>query len=175
GIAYMKGNPTWVPRDRVGLGVITGQVMRSGGTAKHPGDALDDRLAAIGADIATGYDGRELASASFNCLGENTTEVVALWAEIMREPAFPEAKIELAKVGLRREIASRNDDLTDVMFRMMRQTVYGRDNIWAWSRDPEYASVEAVTRADCMALHRKVFEPRRMVLALYGDFRAADL
>ncbi len=175
GIAYIKGNPTWVPRDRVGLGVIMGLAMRSGGTAKHPGDELDDRLAAIGASISTGYDGRELANAGFRCLNDNTAEVITRWAEVMREPALPDAKIELAKVGLRREIASRNDDLTDVMFRTTRRTVYGKDNIWAWSRDPEYASVEAVTRADCVALHRKVFEPKRMVLALYGDFHAADI
>jgi zinc protease len=175
GIAYAKGTPLWVERGKVGLGPLTGEVMRSGGTAKHPGDALDDRLASIGAAVETSYDGREMANASFHCLADNTNEVVALWAEIMREPAFPDTKIELSRVGLRRQIASRNDDMSDVLFRVMRQAVYGKDNIWYWSREPEYATIEAVTRQDCIALHRKLFEPSRMVLALYGDFRAADM
>jgi len=175
GIAYAKGTPLWVERGKVGLGPITGEVMRSGGTAKHPGDALDDRLASIGAAVETSYDGREMANASFHCLADNTNEVVGLWAEIMREPAFPDTKIELSRVGLRRQIASRNDDMSDVLFRVMRQAVYGKDNIWYWSREPEYATIEAVTRQDCIGLHRKLFEPSRMVLALYGDFRAADM
>jgi len=175
GIAYAKGTPLWVERGKVGLGPITGDVMRMGGTAKHPGDALDDRLASIGAAIETSYDGREMANASFHCLADNTSEVVGLWAEIMREPTFPDSKIELARVGLRRQIASRNDDMSDVLFRVMRQAVYGKDNIWYWSREPEYATIEAVTRQDCIALHRKLFEPSRMVLALYGDFHTADM
>jgi hypothetical protein len=35
--------------------------------------------------------------------------------------------------------------------------------------------VEAIQRAECQALHRKVFEPRRMVLAVFGDFRSAEM
>ena len=81
--------------------------MRSGGSVAHPGDWLDDRLGALGAainsNIATG-----LASTGFRCLTENTDEVVGLWTEVTRQPAFPDGKIDLAKVGLRRSIASRN-------------------------------------------------------------------
>ena len=175
GMAYAKSTPAWITRDKIGLGPIMGEAMRSGGTAKHPGDRLDDRLAAIGASIETSYDGRELANASFHCLTENTAEVLGLWVEIMREPVFPADKIELARVGLRRDIAGRNDEVFDVLFRVTRQAIYGKDNIWAWSREPEYATVDAVTRDDCVALHRKVFDPARLVLAVYGDFRTAEL
>src|SRR5580765_6904390 len=54
GQAYVKGSSLWEPADKVGLGGLTGEVMRSGGSAAHSGDWLDDRLAAIGASISTG-------------------------------------------------------------------------------------------------------------------------
>jgi zinc protease len=173
GIAYARYSPTWIPDSKVGLGGITGEVMRSGGTQAHSGDWLDDHLAAIGASITTELEGAELASAGFRCLSDNVSEVVGLWSEVMRVPAFPDDKIELSKVGLRRAIAERNDELIPVLLRVIGTALYGKGNIWA--RYPEYATVEAVSRGDCRELHRKMFDPSRLVVAIYGDFRSQDM
>ena len=172
GQVNVRTTPAWIADDQVGLGAITGQVMRSGGTARHPGDALDDRLAAIGASIGTSIGG-DIANASFRCLSDNTEEVVGLFADVLRAPAFPDDKIELARVGLRRTIAGRNDEMTQMLFRVARDAAYGPGSPWA--RKPEYATVEAVHREDCIKLHARVFEPGRIVLAVYGDFRSADM
>jgi len=173
GVTYARYSPTWIPDAKVGLGAITGEVMRSGGTATHPGDWLDDHLAAIGASVSTGLESQDLASASFRCLSDNTDEVVGLWSEVMRAPAYPESKIELSKIGLRRAIAERNDEMFDIIGRVARMAVYGKGNVWA--RYPEYATVEAVTRADCRELQRRMFDPSRLVIAVYGDFHADDM
>lgn len=172
GTAYFPMGPALIPDDKAGLGSLTGEVMRSGGTAAKPGDWLDDRLAAIGASVSTSV-GSDLATGGFRCLAENAAEVVGLWAEVLRAPAFPDDKIELAKVGLRRSIAERNDEMTGILFRVAAEAVYGPGNPYA--RKPEYATVEAIRADDCRALHRGVFVPNRMVLAVYGDFRSADM
>ena len=44
GTAYFPSSPSLIGDDRVGLAGLTGEVMRSGGSAAHTGDALDDRL-----------------------------------------------------------------------------------------------------------------------------------
>ena len=172
GQANVRTTPTWIPNDKVGLGGITGQVIRSGGSARHPGDALDDRLAAIGASIGTSI-GSDVATASFRCLSDNTGEVVGLLADILRAPAFPDDKIELARVGLRRAIAGRNDEMLQMLFRVAAEAAFGKDS--PFSRKPEYATVEAIRREDCLQLHAKVYEPSRMVLAVYGDFKSDDM
>ncbi len=172
GIAYFPSSPTLVPAERVGLAGLTGQVMRNGGSATHTGDWLDDRLAAIGASLNTNVGGTQ-ASTGFRCLTENTAEVVSLWAELTRKPAFPDDKIELAKVALRQSIASRNDEMMSMLMRVAGQAVYGKDSPWA--RQPEYATVEPIAASDCRALHAAVFVPERMVLAVYGDFKTADM
>jgi len=172
GQTYVKGSSLWDPAAKVGLGGLTGEVMRSGGTAAHSGDWLDDRLAAIGAAISTGIDD-DLATGGFRCLTENTAEVVGLLAEVLKKPAFPEDKIELAKVGLRRRIAERNDEMFDVLRRVSAAAVYGKDSPYA--RVPEYATVEAITRADCVKMHDQVYAPNRAVLVIYGDFKKADM
>ena len=172
GQSYVKGSSLWEPANKVGLGGLTGEVMRSGGSAAHSGDWLDDRLAAIGASISTRID-EDLATAGFRCLSENTKEVLGLLAEVMRKPAFPEDKIELSKVSLRRQIAGRNDEMLDVLQRTSAFAVYGKDSPYA--RVPEYATVEAITRADCVKMHAQCFAPNRTVLVIYGDFKKSDM
>ena len=173
GIAYSRYTPAWIPDSKAGLGSIMGETMRSGGTVQHPGDWLDDHLAAIGASVSSGLDGQAIGNAGFQTLSDNTAEVTSLWAEVMRYPSFPDDKIELAKVGLRRAIAGRNDELFDVLSRVTRTAIYGKTSLW--SRIPEYATVENVTRGDCIELHRKVFDPSHMVIAIYGDFNSAAM
>jgi zinc protease len=172
GSVYVRSTPSWISDDRVGLGTVTGQVMRSGGTARHPGDWLDDRLAAIGASISANI-GLDLASGGFRCLAGDVDEVIGLFAEVLRQPAFPEDKIELAKVGLRRSVASRNDEMIPLLVRVAGQAVYGKGSPFA--RTVEYATIEAIQRDDLTRLHAQVFEPSRMVLAVYGDFGSADM
>ncbi len=172
GTFYVRSSPLFISADRVGLGTITGEVMRSGGTARHSGDWLDDHLASIGASIGTGITA-DLASATFRSLTGNTPEVIGLFGEVLRQPAFPEDKIELSKVGLKRAIAERNDELIPLLVRLSREVVWGKDHPYA--RKPEYATLEAIKRDDLQGLWSKVFEPSRATLAVYGDFRSADM
>lgn len=172
GSAYIRASGAWVPADRTSLGSLTATVMRTGGSIAKPGDWLDDRLAAIGASISNNM-GTDFASAGFWSLSENAPEVLELFAEVLRRPAFPEDKIELAKVGIRRSIASRNDELTSIVFRVARQSVYGKDSPWA--RQPEYATVEPITRDDCLKMHHLVYAPNRFILILYGDFKSSAM
>ncbi|MFN8586555.1 MAG: pitrilysin family protein [Candidatus Eisenbacteria bacterium] len=172
GTAYFRMSPSLVPMDRAGLPGVVGEVMRSGGSTAHAGDYLDDRLAAIGASLSANV-GLGQASSAFRCLSDNTAEVVGLWSEIVRTPAFPDEKIELAKVGIRRSIAGRNDEMMSVLFRTASQAVYGKQN--PWGMQPEYATIEPIGKDDCRALHGKVFVPERMIVAIYGDFRTAEM
>ena len=96
GTAYFPSSPSLVADRQVGLGELTGDAMRRGGTATHPGDALDDRLAALGATITTSLDA-ELGEAGLRCQSENVDEVVDLFADLLQHPAFPDRKLE--KVG----------------------------------------------------------------------------
>ncbi len=172
GTAYFPASPLLVPDDRVGLADVTGEVMRTGGSATHPGDALDDRLAAIGASLSS-WLSDDLGYGGFRCLTDNTAEVVGLFAEVLRKPAFPDDKIELSKVGLRRGIASRNDEMLELLNRVADRAAHGAGSPWV--RIPEYATIEPISRADCVRLHGQVFVPDRMVIAVFGDFRAAEM
>ena len=172
GTIYFRASSAWQPADKTGLGELTGTVIRSGGTTKHTGDYLDDRLGAIGASISTNL-GADLGSAGFRSLTENSSEVLGLLADVLQHPAFPENKIDLAKVAMRRAIASRNDEIGGMATRVATQAVLGKDSPFA--RVPEYATLDAITRDDAVKLHQIAFVPERAVMVVVGDFKSADM
>jgi len=171
GVLYVKASSTWAPNSKAGLGGLMAEVMRSGGSATQTGDWMDDRLAAIGASVNSNLSS-DLANVGFSCLTENTNEVLGLVAEVCRRPAFPEDKIELSKVSLRQAIASRNDEMFDVLSRVANQAVYGKDSPYA--RTPEYKTVESITRDDCIAFHKLCYAPERAYFVVYGDIKSGD-
>ena len=172
GTAYFPSSPSLIANEHVGIAELTGDAMRRGGTAAHPGDALDDRLAQLGATLSTTLDA-DLGDAGLRCQSEDVDEVVSLFADLLQHPAFPDRKLELAKLSLHQQIASRNDEVLPIADRLALIAVHGEHSPWA--RTPEHATVDAVDTAACRDLYSRVFVPERMVLAFYGDFRTADM
>jgi predicted Zn-dependent peptidase/outer membrane lipoprotein-sorting protein len=171
GYALVKAGARFEPADRVGLGSIVGQVMRTGGSRTRKGEEIDRLLENVGASVETNI-GTELASASLFTLKENLPQVLEILADLLRDPAFPEDKIELAKVQERTGIARRNDDVGGIANREFNKLLYGSSSPYA--RTTEYATIETITRDDLVAFHRRFFHPNQTILGLWGDFNAAE-
>ncbi|MFQ5719209.1 MAG: M16 family metallopeptidase [Acidobacteriota bacterium] len=155
------------PADRIGLASIAGSVMRSGGTRNMSGDELDDWLEDRAARVETGV-GAESGSASMSCLKKDLPEVLKVFADVLRFPAFDEEKFEVAKNQAVSGISRQNDNPQQILFREFNEIIYGEDSPYAWSET--YASINAITRDDLVAWHRKYFHPNGIILGLSGDF-----
>jgi zinc protease len=160
------------PADKVGLADICGMVMRTGGTEKWSGDEIDEMLEGVGGSVETGIDVVD-GSANVNVLSEYTDLGLEVLAEILRRPIFDEDKIELAKVQQRSAIARRNDDLGTLTRREFIKQIYGPESPYA--RHTEYATINAITRDDLVAFHKKYFHPENIQMAIWGDFNKKDI
>ena len=152
---------------KVGLVSIFGQAWRTGGTRKRTGDQLDDYLEARAARVETG-GGLDSTTVSLNCLKENFAGAFDVFLELLREPELRPDKIDLAVRQLHTGIARRNDNPQGILFRESAKLGYGAASPYA--RQPEYATVDAVTREDLLAWHRTYVHPGNMILGLVGDF-----
>ncbi len=155
------------PADKVGLAAITGTVMRTGGTTSRSGDDIDVALENIGASVETGI-GETSGSASMSVLKDDIDLGLEILADVLMNPAFPEDKIELAKVTQRSVIARRNDDAQEIGFREFTTLIFGKDSPYA--RQTEYASIDAITREDLSAFHEAYFHPNNAQIGIWGDF-----
>ncbi|HEX8924319.1 MAG TPA: pitrilysin family protein, partial [Terriglobales bacterium] len=172
GYARIRGGSRAEPANKVGMVSIYGEVWRQGGTAKMTGDAMDDYLEARAAKVETG-GGVDSTTIGFDCLKGDFDDVFALFLDLLRNPAFREDKLPLAKDQLRTEISRRNDDSESIAGRETRFLAYGKDNPYA--RIPEYATVAAVTREDLVAWHKQHVAPNNIILGVQGDFDAAKM
>ena len=170
--ARIRTGSNYEPAAKVGLASIMADVQRTGGTTSMPGEKMDEFLALRAAAIETGM-GSESGTAGMSCLKENFDEVFALFADVLRKPAFPQDKLDLAKVQANTGIARRNDDVNSITSREFARLIYGPDSPLA--RLEEYATIAAITREDLVSWHRSYYHPNNVLLGIVGDFRSADM
>lgn len=171
GFALIRSGARFEPADKIGLASVVGQAMRTGGTESHPGEEIDRMLENVGASVETGV-GTSTATASVFALKEDLPLVLEILADLLQSPAFPDDKIELAKVQQRTGIARRNDNVSQIAGREFAKLLYGAENPYA--RHTEYATIAAITRDDLIAFHQRYFHPNQTILGLWGDFDPAE-
>lgn len=159
-------------RERAGLAAITADVMRTGGTKAHPGDALDEQLESIAASIEVSA-GLTQAGVSLSCLKESFAELLPVLVDVIAHPAFPEDKLELSRKQILTGISRRNDDPSGIAERELDRAIYGDALPYGWSEERD--TVRAITREDLLACHKALFQAKGAVIAVVGDFDPATL
>ncbi len=158
--------------EKVGLADMTGTVMRSGGTQSRSGDDLDELVESRGLSVET-WIGQSSGGAYLSAMKEDTDLGLDLLADILRNPAFPEDKIKLAREQMKAAISRRNDEPMGIAQREAMKAVFGADHPMA--RHTEYATVAAVTHQDMVDFHADWFHPDRMYLVVIGDFDSQEM
>jgi predicted Zn-dependent peptidase len=157
--------------DKDGLSQLVGTVMRTGGSRSISGDSLNILLEYAGGSLESRI-GDESGTASLSVLSKDMELGLALWADLLRNPAFPADKMELAKVDIRNSIKRRNDDPGSVTNRYFNKLVYGAH---PFGRILEWATVKALTPDDLFAYHKQFFVPNNMIVGVSGDFKKEEL
>jgi len=98
---------------------------------------------------------------------------LTILADLLRNPAFPQEKIDLAKIDMRDSISRRNDDPGSIHGRVTTQLVYGKNSPYA--HQVEYDTLNAISRDDLVAFHKQYFQPENVSMAMWGDFNAAEM
>jgi len=160
------------PADKVGLASMTGQVMRTGGTTSKTGDELDETLEKMAASVET-YIGTSSGGARLNVLKEDIDLGLSVLADLLKNPAFRDDKIDLAKIQAKSGISRRNDDVGGIARREFWRLIYGPNHPYA--RITEYATIENITKQDMIDFHKKYFIPNGMMIAVWGDFKTDEM
>jgi len=172
GSILIRGGSRDVPASKTGLVDIYGQAWRTSGTAAINGDDLDDQMEDKAASIET-TGGTASTSITWSSLTTDFDLVFARTVDLLLHPDFKADKLLLAKQQLATSIARRNDDPGEISIREAIKLAYGANNPYA--RQPEYATVAAVTLADLQAWHDRTVVPNNMIVAVSGDFNSAQM
>jgi zinc protease len=172
GVALVHTGNLFDPADKKGLSEVMAEVLRSGGTKSKTGDQLDEELENVAASVEAGME-ETSASVSFSALRESADQVLAVFKDVLTDPEFRQDKINLALQQLRSSIARRNDDAGAIPDRELASILYGRDTPYGWQ--VEYADLARIHRDDLIAFYRRYYFPKNITLAVYGDFKTAEI
>lgn len=159
------------PPEKNGLSGLVGTVMRTGGSQTISGDSLSILMEYIGGTLETWVRSEE-GGAQLNVLSKDLEMGLKLFADLLRNPAFPQEKLDLAKVDIKNSIKRRNDQPGAITERYFSRTIYGDH---PFGRILEWASVKTITPDDMRDYHRRFFAPNNMMIAVSGDFKKADI
>jgi len=172
GGAIIRGGNRNLPAGKAGMAGIYGQAWRTGGTTTVSGDKLDEMLEARAARLETGTGG-DTSNVGMDVLKGDFDTVFPIWLDLIRNPAFPEEKITLAKTQANAGISRRNDEPGGILSREVTKLGYGADSPYA--RQPEYATIASITRDDLLAFHKQTVHPNNMIVSFIGDFDSAKM
>ncbi len=172
GSARIRGGSRDEPAGKVGLVSMLGEVWRTGGTKTQTGDQLDDFLEVRAAKVETS-GGPDSTSISLSCLKGDFDDVFKAFVDLLQNPEFRADKLDIAQKQMYDAISRRNDEVGGIAARESTKLAYGPDNPYA--REPEYATIAAITRQDLLDWHKTYIQPNHIILGISGDFDSAAM
>lgn len=168
----VKTGTIYDPAEKIGLASICASVMRTGGTEARKPDALNEELESMAASVEVGMS-PEYGSISLSTMAEDIETGLEIFADVLRNPAFREDKLELRKQQAVEAIRRRNDNPIQLAWRNFSAILYGTNHPFGWYAEIE--DVESITVDDLKAFHKKYYHPNNIMLSITGDFDTETL
>jgi zinc protease len=167
-----RAGSLYEPSDRTGLAWFTGRVIDRGTTTRSAdaiAETLDDRGVVLKLTV-----NRHVFTLSCTCLSEDFPELLALLADIVRNPVFPDAEIEKRRAETVTAIRQDEDNPGIRASEALQALLYGDDHPYGRPAKGRIDTVERFVRPDLAAHHAARVTPATLFAVIAGDIRSAD-
>jgi zinc protease len=170
--AVVKAGERFVADELAGLGSLAGELLDEG-TAELTSQQIAEAVESVGGALQTSglY---ATTGVSATALGSDLDLGLRLTADLLRRPSFPEDRLALEVSKRLAEIHARRDDPRQVASETFNEIVFAGTP----QRRPLIGYEETlakIRRAEVLDYHRRFFVPNNTVLAVVGDFEAAEV
>jgi zinc protease len=161
------------PKDRHGVAMVTASLLREG-TAQRTSRQIAEQLATLGGVFTAGASPSSGETAvGFGGLSEKADAIFAIAADIVRNPAFPEAELAKYKSRFLSQLQQQRATPGFVAQEEFMRAVYA-DHPGSYVVPPEKV-LRALTRADLERYHKAHYMPNNGIVLAYGDFTLKSL
>jgi zinc protease len=158
--------------DRTGLAWFLGRVIDRG-TATRTADAIADGLDDRGVALRVSTN-RHVTTLSCTCLSEDLDDVLAVVADVVRHPIFPQDEIDKRRAETVTAIRQDRDNTGVRAAEALQALLYPDGHPYGRPAKGTIASIEATTRDDLLAHHAARFTPATLFAVVVGDVRAGE-
>ena len=139
------------------------------GTASRSATELAELMRSLGGELAS-ISGRNSVGVSLGLLSQDVVTGIGLLNDLWFHPAFPADEFLKEQRLLLAEIAHAEDDLFSWGSRRMFRALFP-DHPYGWPTTGTTDSVRYLSVAQVAAFHRRLQDPRRTVLSVFGDIQ----
>lgn len=161
------------PPDRAGVATLTADLLDEG-TATRDALAISEQAALIGASISTSA-GWDVSSISIRGNTATLDSALALLADVLLNPAFPEAELERLRTDRLTSLMQVRDRGPAIADRVFNEVVFGTDHPYGRPLSGTEGSTARIARDDIVDFYRTYYRPNNSVLVVVGDVQPADL
>lgn len=115
-----------------------------------------------------GFSGRNSIGVTVESLSRNFNETMDIFADVIRNPSFPEEEIERARRVILSSMNRQKDNLVRKTVNIFLENLF-TDHPYRFNILGTEDTVRALGREDLAAFYNKVFQPENMVIAVVGD------
>jgi zinc protease len=160
------------PPDHLGLAQFTAANLREGTAAKSSA-AIAEQLERLAATLTVSTSmSDEDATVSATALSEHVDEVLALVAEVLTGPTFPEQEISRYKAQMRAQLMQQRTNPNFLGQERFSAIVAGNHPDGRVA--PSLAALDKTTRESLAAFHKSRYVPDHGVVAIAGDITLAE-
>jgi len=158
-----------------GTASITNRMLLEG-TAKRTGPQLAERSAELGAQVNANAS-LDTSTVNLSALKMHLDDSLELYADVIRNPAFPAADFDRIKklqaAGIQREKAEPNS----LAQRILPVLIYGKGHPYGnpFTGSGTEASLASITRDSVAAFYNTWYKPNNATLHIVGDTTIAEI
>ena len=161
----------WESRDKAGLSHLLSAVITKG-TEKFSSVEIAEQVESIGASLGA-TAASDYFVISLKTIAADFAEMFQLAGEIMREPIFPEAEVELEKHLTLQTIRSQQEQPFNVAFHQLREIMY-QDHPYGVSNLGTEETVSQLNRSDLQQYHQTHFRPDNLIISISGRITSQE-
>ena len=158
-----------------GTATLVGQMLNEG-TARYSSLELADLQERLGARISAGSS-LDTTSVSLAALEANLTESLNLYAEVVRNPSFPEADLRRVRSNLLDRIAREKADPQQLAMRNLPPLLYPEGHPYGipFTGSGDEVSVASIERQQLADFHQTWIRPDNATLVVVGSTPWSEL
>ncbi len=160
---------------QAGMAKLTGSMLTEGTTTKSA-TQISDMLTSLGTTLnsSANFDN---SFVSMSCLKTNFDPSLALYADVLLHPSFPQKDFDRVKKEQLLDIEQEKVAPNIVGRRVLPSLLYPKDHPYNTpsTGSGTTASVEKITRNDVAAFHKTWFVPNNGFTIIVGDITEAEL
>ena len=151
--------------EQLGLADFTAEALMRG-TAHRSFQEIYDAPETAGATLGFSA-GTHITSFGGRSLAEDLGLLLALLAEALRQPVFPDDQVERLRAHLLTRLAIRAQDTGEMASLAFDQLVYA-GHPYSRPDDGYPETIQAIARGDLVEFHNRCYGPRGMIIAIVG-------